>query len=114
MVAGDKTGSADFDGSEAPVKFEGSEGATAGDKGVVEGWAVSDAESSVAWGVLNLAPLAFDEILELEVALVGGAAETAVTNHKPNPALTSTRPSNEQNLIKIFPPQSLLKINTVN
>lgn len=97
---GDKTGAAVFDGSAAPV--EGTGGATAGDDGV-GGRVVPDAASSAPWGVLNLALPAFDEVLELEVELEGGAAETAVINHKPNPALTSTRPSNEQNLIKISP-----------
>lgn len=105
MVEDSGTGAAVSNGSAAPVKFESAEGATAGDDGVVGSGAVSDVESSVPWEVLMVPP-AVDESLELEVELVGVAAETAVTNHKPNPALTSTRPSNEQNLIKI-PPHNL-------
>ena len=102
---GGGTGTAVFKDSVVPVKFEIAGGAT-GDEGGVEGSAVSDAASSVPWAELKALPV-FDEALELEVEFVG-AAETAVINHKPKPALTSTRPSNEQNLIKI-PPPNLLK-----
>ena len=101
MTVDDVTGAPISGACEVLIKLEDAGGATAGNEGVVAGRAVSDAESSAPWEELSFVPPAFEESWELEVELAEGAAETAVTNQKPKPALTSTRPSNEKNRINI-------------